>query len=269
LRVPIPGTAVESIVPLGNGTHSWDDMQLAFPTPRVRGNGWRSAIVTMFESGGSTYLLWFVSRLQTGPWEAQDHAYVEVIGSYFASQAQLRWQFDQIQYHQTHDVLTGLLNRSQFRSQSRLASIKSDGYAVIAVNMDGFAEVNETYGNMIGDALLVEVAAGISERTVSGEIVGRLGGDVFAVFIPSPGSPAAVRERAAHLAERFRQPFSTGDRDGKEFVTLSARFGMAVAPQHGDSIDTIISHAGVAASAAKAQGPDAFAFYDATMEVEA
>ncbi len=230
---------------------------------------WRSTIETTFDSGRATYLLWFASTTDTGSWEAQDHAYIEVVASFFSSHAQVRWQFDQLQYHQTHDVLTGILNRSQFRSQARMASTDSTSYAVIALNVNGFGEVNETYGNMIGDALLVEVAAGLSERTLPGEIAGRLGGDVFAVFVPAPRSVDFVRERAIHFAERFRHGFSTGDREGKEFIALTASFGMAVAPHHGTTLDTLISHASVAVGTAKARGRGTMHFYEPGMEGDA
>jgi diguanylate cyclase len=269
LRVPVAGTALEQLLEYGTGTYSWDDLKATFATPRTQAIGWQSAIATMFVSGRSTYVLWFASTIRTGAWEPQDHAYVEVVASFFSSHAQLRWQYDQLQYHQTHDVLTGILNRSQFRSQARMASIGSTNFAVISLNVNGFGEVNETYGNMTGDALLVEVAAGVSERTVPGEIAGRLGGDVFAVFIPEPRSLEYVRERTVHFAERFQHGFSTGDREGKEFVALTASFGMAVAPQHGTTLDTVISHASVAVSTAKARGRGTMHFYEPGMEGDA
>jgi len=269
LRVDVAGTSVEQVLECGTGTHSWDDFQSTFASTRVQAIGWKSVIITTFESGRSTYMLRFASTSATGEWELQDHAYVEVVASFFSSQTQMRWQFDQLQYHQTHDVLTGILNRSQFRSRARMASIGSSNFAVITLNLNGFGEVNETYGNMIGDALLVEVAAGVSERTASSEIAGRLGGDVFAVFIPEPRSLDFVRERAAHFAERFRHGFSTGDREGKEFVALTASFGMAVAPQHGAALDTVISHASVAVAAAKARGRGTILFYEPGMEGDA
>ncbi len=150
----------------------------------------------------------------------------------FSSQAQMRWQFSQLQYHQTHDVLTGLYNRSQFRSQARIATIGSAGLAIVVLDMNAFSDVNKAYGNMIGDALLVEVAAGLSENALPGEIVGRLYGETFAVCIPDPRSHEFVRERALHFAQRFQRPFSTGDREGKEFVTLTACVGTATAPEH-------------------------------------
>jgi len=269
LRVPLHGTAVERVLELGLGTNSWDDLQAAFHTSRVQRVGWRSTIATTFESGRSTYLLWFASTDQSPSWEGEDRAYVEIAASFFSSQVQMRWQFGQLQYHQTHDILTGLFNRSQFRSQARMATIGSTRFAVVVFDVNAFADVNKAYGNMIGDALLVEVAAGLAENTLPGEIAGRLSGDTFAVFIPEPRSHEFVRERALHLAQRFQRPFSTGDREGKEFITLTACFGIAMAPEHGTSLDTLLTHAGIAVAAAKARGHGTMLSYEPSMEGDA
>ena len=53
---------------------------------------------------------------------------------------------------EVRDVLTGLLNRSQFRSQVRSAARTSTHYAVVLVDIDAFREINESYGHMVGDA---------------------------------------------------------------------------------------------------------------------
>jgi diguanylate cyclase (GGDEF)-like protein/PAS domain S-box-containing protein len=265
---PLAGTAVEQILEHG-GTQTWEDLHDAFPHARIQRFAWRSSISTIFTSGPSKYVLWFVSTTNTGAWSAQDRAYVEVVSAFFASRAQMRWQFDQLQYQQTHDVLTGLLNRSQFRSRARMSIEPEMPFAVVVVDVNDFSDVNETYGNMIGDALLVEVAAGIAERTTEAEIVGRLSGDVFAVFIPNPRSREYVRDRAIHFAERFRQGFGTGDRAGKEFVALTASLGIALAPGDGNNVDTIIARATTAVAAARIRGPGSLLFYEAGMEGDA
>ncbi len=267
--IPVAGTAVADVLEYGLGTRSWDHMLDALPSPRIVANGWHSSIVTTFTAAGSTYLLWFASMLYTGPWTAEDHAYVEVMASFFGSQAQLHWQYDQIQYHQTHDVLTGMLNRSQFRSQARSAAAGGDRYAIVVVSVDGFAEINAAHGNMTGDAVLVEVAAGITERLAPGELAGRLGGDVFAVFVPNAASIQAVLERAAAFAERFRTPFSTGDREGKESIARTASIGVALAPEHGNGVDLIISRATAAVAAAKARGRNTIVGYEPGLEAAA
>jgi diguanylate cyclase (GGDEF)-like protein len=266
----LSGSPIERVLSSGKKTWTSTDLRSDFPNATVvRSLGWQSGILTRFDAGGSTYVLWFASPADTGAWTTQDTAYVEVVASFFAKQVDERFQFDRLHYHQTHDLLTGLLNRSNFRSQARTASLTGAAYAVIALNVNGLGAVNESYGNMIGDALLVEVGSGLSERAAPGEIVGRLGGDVFAVFVPDPPSRDFVRQRALHFSERFRQPFSTGDRLGREFVALTASFGIAAAPDHGSSVDTIISHANLAVSAAKARGRSTTLFYETGMEGDA
>ncbi len=265
-RVPLAGSAAAELLESGSGTRAWDDLQAAFPGSAFQSTGTRSGIFTEFRAGGSTYVLWFVAPVQTGPWSEQDRVYVEVLASFFQNHIQERWQSDRLIYHQTHDVLTGLLNRSQFRSQARMAALQTEGYAVIALDIDGFGEVNERYGNMIGDALLVEVAAGFVERCAPGEITGRLGGNLFAVFIPNPPSREAVKARAQRFMNRFAQPFSTGDREGKDFISVSATVGVAMVPEHGMGVDEIISHASVAVSAVKTHGRGTVRFYEPGME---
>ncbi len=265
-RVPLAGSAAAELLASGQTTRMWDDLRAAFPASAFDSTGTRSGIFTAFRAGGSMYVLWFVAPAQTGPWSEQDRVYVEVLASFFQNHIQERWQSDRLLYHQTHDVLTGLLNRSQFRSQARMAATEIDQYAVIALDLDGFGEVNERYGNMTGDALLVEVAAGFVERSEPGEITGRLGGNLFAVFIPNPASRDAVNERALRYLERFARPFSTGDREGKNFVTLSATVGVAMVPEHGTAVDEIISHASVAVSAVKTHARGTVRFYDSGME---
>jgi len=269
MRVPLTGTALETVTERGVGTFTWEDLRTAFDTPLIQRFGWRSSICTTFEQGAGTYMLWFASTEQTGTWEPLDRAYAEVVASFFSNQAQLHWQFERIQYQQTHDVLTNVLNRSHFRSQARMASITDGTFAVISMNLNNFSAVNETYGSMIGDALLVEVAAGLFERAAQGEIVGRLGGDVFAIYVPAPHSTDFVRQRAIDFAERFRNPFSTGDREGKEFIALTATFGIAVAPEHGTTVDGVVSHANAAVTAAKARGRGIVLVYEPGMEADA
>lgn len=265
-RVPLAGSAAEALLASGSGTLWWENLREAFPASAFDQTGTQSGIFTAFRAAQSTYVLWFVAVEHTGPWTEEDRVYVEVLASFFLKHIHERWQSDRLLYHQTHDVLTGVLNRSQFRSQARIAAMDDDTFAVICIDLNGFGEINETYGSMIGDALLVEVAAGLSARTEPGEFTGRLGGDVFAVYVPRPASHDYVLDRAAALMERFRAPFSTGDRDGKEFIALTAGVGVAIAPEHGPSVDGAISHAGMAAIAAKARTPATALLYEPGME---
>jgi diguanylate cyclase (GGDEF)-like protein len=269
--VPLERTIVGQAVAEGTGIRSWDDMATTGEASAFSvAHATRSLLVTTFTAGATTWGLSFASeRAATHPLGPQDRVYLDVLASFFANHVQQRWQFERIQYQQSHDVLTGLLNRSQFRSAVRSAARTSSRYALILVDVDAFREINESYGHMIGDALLVEVGNALRLRAAEDEFVGRIGDDVFCVYIGNPDSKEFVLSRALSFAEAFRGGFSTGDRDGKEFIARTAGLGVAVAPDDGTSIDAILSHADAALVRAKGRGHGSLVFYEAGMEGDA
>lgn len=256
----------------GGGTRSWDDIE-ASPYARdvePHAHRMRSFVITTFKAGGSTWSLSFASDSPTsrnlGPHE---HAYIEVLASFFANHLQQRWQFDRIEYQQSHDVLTGLLNRSQFRSQARAAARTSTSYAIILVDVNAFREINESFGHMIGDAVLVEIGSALRNRITGDEIIGRVGGDVFAIYLPKLATAKVVMAKTLDFAAVFAHGFSTGDRDGTEFVARTASIATAMAPEDGTNIDAILSHADAALLVAKSRGHGSIVRYEAGMEGDA
>lgn len=269
--VPLEITILGKILADGVGTRSWDDIQSsAVLNEMARKHDLRSFIMTTFTAGGETWALSFASGQTTSaPLGPPDHAYIEVLASFFANHVQQRWQFNRIQYQQSHDALTGLLNRSEFRSQALAASSACDRYAVILLGVNAFREINESYGHLIGDALLVEVSSALQQRVSGDEIIGRIVGDVFGIYIAKPISRAFVRARALDFAEVFARGFSTGDREGKEFVALTASLGVALAPDDGATLDATLSHADIARFVAKERGHGSMVFYETGMEGDA
>ena len=270
--MPLASTVIGRLLDEGGGTRSWDDVEESpfADNAKRQKHRTRSLAITTFVAGGSTWALSFASDLPASrPFGAQEHAYMEVLASFFANHVQQRWQFDRIQYQQSHDVLTGLLNRSQFRSQARAASRTNGSYAIVVVDVNGFREINETYGTMIGDAVLVEIGNALRQRTAGDEFVGRMGGDVFAIYVPNPRSRESVRDRVHDFASVFANGFSTGDRDGTESIARTASFGAAVAPEDGSNVDLIASHADAALLVAKERGHASTVFYAAGMEGDA
>lgn len=269
--IPLENTAAGKVLAEGGGTRAWDDLQASTDHGALAlALGTRSFIATTFTAGGTTWGVSFASTQPSikplGPYES---AYIEVLASFFANHVQQRWQFDRIQYQQSHDVLTGLLNRSQFRSRARMASRTAGHFAVILVDINALHEINETYGNMIGDALLVEVGNALRQRTSIDEFVGRVAGDVFGIYVSNAVSKVFVRSRVQEFAGTFSRGFSTGDREGKEFIALTASLGAALAPEDGEEFDSILSHADAALLAAKERGHGSILFYEPGMEGDA
>ena len=155
-----------------------------------------------------------------------------------------------IAYLARHDPLTGLCNRVFFAEQldAVLAEARRRGtpLAVVALDVDGFKDVNEGHGPAAGDALLREVGRRIVAAAGDG-VVARLGGDEFAVIAPNAAAPAAL---AARLAEAVAGPFAA------EGVALapSASVGYASWPADASSAEALTRHAESALAAAKLAG---------------
>jgi diguanylate cyclase (GGDEF)-like protein len=269
MRVPLAGTIQAALGP-APATRAWSDIA---EDPEVANRSYaltvkvRAAIVTSFIAGRSTYYLQFWSRQPLGePFREEDFAYIELLASYFRARLEQAWQFDRITYQLSHDSLTGLRNRTQFRLDSRAALAKHEAGTMAIVAIDRFRQVNETYGHIIGDALLVEVGAALQARASADDVVGRLAGDTFGVFVAGAADEAGAREHIANYLEAFTQPFSTGDREGRETIPLGATVGAAIAADASTRIDELLSHADTALFAAKSGGRGRTTFFEAGME---
>ncbi|SFR41323.1 diguanylate cyclase (GGDEF) domain-containing protein [Yoonia tamlensis] len=105
----------------------------------------------------------------------------------------------------SHDPLTGLLNRRAFLAELG----NQQGGALYMLDLDHFKQVNDTYGHLVGDDVLCVVAAAMTTAVRSGDIVGRLGGEEFAIFAPGLHGDAAhaLGERLVQGAQHV-EPFS-------------------------------------------------------------
>jgi len=150
----------------------------------------------------------------------------------------------------THDPLTGLPNRAllEDRLGRATATSRRDGRpaALLALDLDGFKDVNDTLGHEAGDDLLRQVAGRLRGALRASDTAARPGGDEFAALLPDTdeaGALAVARALGAALEPAFRV---AGRR-----VHIRASVGVALAPAHGDDPATLLRHADVALYAAK------------------
>ncbi len=153
-------------------------------------------------------------------------------------------------WHLAHyDALTDLPNRLTLRQRLREALSSGAPLTLLMLDLDGFKEVNDTLGHTAGDAILKAAAERI-KSSIGGEgIVGRPGGDEFAVVLPGLGDPTAVPEFCDRLLQAFRMPFGWEEQD--TFLGLS--IGVAISPSHGDTAEELLSNADLALYRAKAE----------------
>ncbi len=154
----------------------------------------------------------------------------------------------------THDVLTGLPNRSKlqrlFQSDLDMAIRNKTSLAIMLVDLDHFKEVNDNFGHHIGDALLCEVASRLSGTIREGDLVARLGGDEFALLVHcDQGTPEQALEVAQRIVETLSQPFETNN----VRLEVLGSIGCALAPLHGDRLEELMTKADIALYEAKSQ----------------
>ena len=171
-----------------------------------------------------------------------------------------------IAYQAYHDILTDLPNRALFRDRLNLSLIQAKRnkteLAVMFVDLDRFKLVNDTLGHIKGDELLKNVAARLRERLREGDTLARLGGDEFTLLLPDLRSQKDAARIAEQIVQSLSEPFVLGD----NMVHVTASVGIALCPMDGESADDLICHADIAMYKVKAQGKNAYLFYDSSMQ---
>lgn len=172
-----------------------------------------------------------------------------------------------INYQAYHDILTGLPNRVLFKDRLRLAIAQAkrsnQKLAVMFLDLDRFKVVNDTLGHVVGDELLLSVAGRLRHCLREGDTLARLGGDEFTLLLPQILAAPDAAVIAKKIIESLERPFHI---DGNElFATVS--IGVAMYPDDGETIDSLIKNADIAMYNTKAHGRNNFQFYLPTMNV--
>jgi diguanylate cyclase (GGDEF)-like protein len=160
-----------------------------------------------------------------------------------------------------YDSLSGLPNRRHFHSLLDAALQDGASLAVLMLDIDRFKEMNDALGHETGDALLVRIAGRLQEHVGDRGVVARMGGDEFAVLLPTDASTAGAVAETTALAAVIERPLTLGP------LTLHVRasIGVALAPAHGADAQSLVRHADVAMYAAK-QHRSGVEVYDPTTD---
>lgn len=191
----------------------------------------------------------------------------QVVGVYtivrdITERKQAEWQMNHMAHH---DELTGLPNRRLFEQQlvKAISDQQQDGQsaAVLFLDIDRFKLVNDSQGHDVGDLLLRSVADRLREAVKHAGIVARLGGDEFSVLLTGGISRDEAQAIAARINRELDIPFSLRGKD----VHITASIGIALFPEDGDSLISLMKNADTAMYSAKENGKNTYNFYDLSM----
>ena len=167
-----------------------------------------------------------------------------------------------------YDTLTGLPNRTLLNERMSkdiaLAESERQPMAVLILDIDKFKNINDTFGQMIGDALLVEVGKRLQSLAREGDTVARVSGDTFVMVLLG-----AKTTRTTRMAQRVLDVLSTPFSIRELELVVTPTIGVAMYPAHGTDFDTLIKSADTAMHRAKHGGRNQYVFFTEEMQARA
>jgi diguanylate cyclase (GGDEF)-like protein/PAS domain S-box-containing protein len=179
------------------------------------------------------------------------------------------------------DVLTNLPNRYLFKDRLNQAISYAEKYkklfAIIYIDLDDFKRINDTFGHNFGDKLLqlvsdslernirsIDTLSRVEENNLEATIA-RLGGDEFTILLREIKETQDARRVAQRIVDLFSHPFHIEDR----VIFTSPSIGIALYPNDGQDVDTLLKNADTAMYHAKERGRNNYQFFSEHMNIEA
>lgn len=185
------------------------------------------------------------------PYTQQDQALLQFVAAQVDAAIERMQLQHQLLHMARHDALTGLPNRQLFhdRLESALARAgrNAQGFALLYLDLDKFKQVNDRFGHSAGDLLLKEVALRLQHCVREADTVARLGGDEFVVLLEAVATP----HDAEHVMQKILQAFERPADIGARAIVSTPSIGVAMYPEHGDSVLQLLDYADAAMYAVK------------------
>lgn len=166
-----------------------------------------------------------------------------------------------LQYQSQRDSLTGLLNKgsSEAQIQSVLENDPQAMHALLVLDIDEFKKINDTFGHLYGDQVLSRIARQIREVFRGDDVLGRIGGDEFAILMKNCKTEQIVREKAGQLCQKLAALFDD---------SVSCSIGVSFYAKDGTYFYQLYQNADIALYQSKRQGKNQVQFYLPSMKQE-
>ena len=172
-----------------------------------------------------------------------------------------RAQSQKLAHLAQYDILTDLPNRdllSERVTQAIAAALRRHtALAVLYLDLDRFKQINDSLGHAMGDRLLQTVAQRLGECVRASDTVSRLGGDEFVILLPEIAHEQDAAVCADKLIQSIGMPYTIDDQD----LQVTVSIGIAVYPEDGTNMTTLLQNADSAMYEAKQRGRNNYQFY--------
>jgi diguanylate cyclase (GGDEF)-like protein/PAS domain S-box-containing protein len=176
-----------------------------------------------------------------------------------------RRRSQQLKWTSEHDALTRLPNRRAFETRLESLTLRSPGTAcdvgLLLIDMDYFKHLNDTLGHGAGDELLRTIAARLKQSVRREDFVARIGGDEFAVILPSLQAEADLASVGNKVAAAIQLPLNIGG----HVVRPGTSIGGAICPNDGSDSGDFLKRADAALYALKRSGRGGFRLFEKYM----
>lgn len=174
-----------------------------------------------------------------------------------------------VNYLADHDPLTNLPNRFLFTDRLQQALLRAPWnkrlVAVLFIDLDRFKVINDIQGHAVGDQLLKAVAEKLKLCVRDGDTVGRLGGDEFVLILDDVAVPEDVPKITPKILQELSEPIHVEE----QALIISASIGIALYPNDGEDVETLLENADTAMYRVKEQGGNNFQFYSPELSLKA
>jgi diguanylate cyclase (GGDEF)-like protein/PAS domain S-box-containing protein len=186
---------------------------------------------------------------------------IRVIGKIVNVDAQKR-ELEALEYKATRDPLTGVYNKEVTlkKIDKYISGNKNGTHLFMLVDFDNYKSINDQYGHLRGDKVLVFMINRIKDTFTEGEIIGRIGGDEFIVFAGNINS----MDEAASKAKSLKQALDNTYNSDTYSIPISGSIGVSMYPKDGLNYEQLMERADTALYSVKKQGKNNYLFYSST-----
>lgn len=174
----------------------------------------------------------------------------DLVNAFNEMSRQVHSRQTELEYRALHDSLTALPNRTLLldRVEQGIHEAKRENaeFSLLLLDLDDFKDVNDTLGHSAGDNLLIEVGGRISRVLREVDTIARIGGDEFSILLPHTNEEQAIIISQKILAS-INESIEVDDIE----VSISSSIGIAIYPEHGEDVQTLLRHSDIAMYVAK------------------